>query len=460
MVGFYANRTITTEKRYVPAFFQRGKKVLTPVHGYGYCTTGSKDYAETTKIIYMPYLNVSDMFKVGQRVGVVVNNINPQGAELANHWSDGTITVVNPYGEIRVLLDNPIDIAYSGETEISFLDDQEVDVSHAHLWQTADGYSYITAYDENITHPTSAVVYNPATVLNQSLLLACTLDRYLFGTGGESDKWFVIGTDTQQDLTGDYSQVVAEEFVTYTAAQGKDSKYADAVAPFFWDRIAPCDGSIIKIASQAKKTWFKDRSFLFRIRGEAVTVEQVTSYHPASVVYVCNPFNITNNHATLSASPFVVAVPGTVQMNTANPIQLPVDTNLWGDGRINGGAVMFNDFRCAIADDGMPYIENIGNDANCEPGVDTSGDEIYCVYKTTDMVQEKFKNCTFDVFLKTPTSDNDMYIGGQEATIALLVMFIGRALLLTKYSHIWVVMVLLAQSKKQHTPSCFQRQTL
>lgn len=417
MVGFYPLRTVTTEKRYAPAFFQRGKKVLTPVHAYGYCDNTTKPYAQMLKELWFPHLDAQQMFKVGQRVGVVVSEIAVAEGEDANYWSDGTIEIVNPYGQVQVRLDKPIGIAYDGDAEIRFLDDQQVDVSNVHLWNTSDKSSYVTAVDDDITDSVTAAVYNPATVVDNRIMLACSLDISIPGYDKQTTKYFILKTGAYTPTTGSYTQDVAEEFVTYSVTHGQETyppgMYYDAASPIFWDLLGHTDGSIINIQEAAENTWFKDRAFLFRIRGELMPAEeQAPAYYKAgTVVYLCNPFNVDNTQAP-TAHKFVIAVPGTVQMTT-NPIQLPVDTNLWADGWINGDDGFLCDFRCAVDSEGMPYVENIGNDANCEPGVHTSGNEIYCVYRTADMIQEKFKNCTFDVFLRGKMTENDLMIGGQ-----------------------------------------------
>jgi hypothetical protein len=86
-------RITATEQRYVPAFFQHGTKVLTPVHGYGYCSKNTKLYPNPAtgvdqKEIYMPHLKVEDMFKIGQRVGVCVNHCtwDPALGQVENYW--------------------------------------------------------------------------------------------------------------------------------------------------------------------------------------------------------------------------------------------------------------------------------------------------------------------------------------------------------------------------------------
>lgn len=408
-------RITATEQRYVPAFFQHGTKVLTPVHGYGYCSDSKKDYIQNDKEIHLPHLKVDDMFQVGQRVGVCVNHCtwDPAHGQVENYWSDGTILLVDKTSSmIRVRIDTPIGISYGGDSEIDFIDyiEGEAITSYAHLWQTVDGKSYVTANDLDIARSTT--IYNPATILNgENIVLASSLDRYILSEPLCTTKYFPLKIfDETTVANAAYYQPIGEEWVTYEASQSIDLNVSDAYAPMFWDRLGHTDGSIIKkINADNKKTWFKDRPFLFRIRGEAIPGDEQLqtdpTFQPATIVYISNPFNVDH---TANSKRFCLSVP-----STSNDIPLPVDSNFWCTGMIDADETAFVcEFRPDVDENGMPFITNIGNNTI----IDTSGDETICVYAASDVVDEKFLGCCFDVFRSVPENENDTYIGGQTTT--------------------------------------------
>ena len=536
-------RLTSEEKRYVPALFQHGEKVLVPVHGYGYVDADTKPYAITTKKIYMKHLNLLEMFTVGQRVGVCVDRIatgryatgalsiddtshatasitindgvnsvifvanidfalgasgldsitnlanainadavlavtagTPSGtgpwfltlrndnvgtagnvpivlggdsthwacngmgggvdAGEPNYWSDGTIETIDDEEKyIEVALDNPISVAWAGEDVIDFIAETTVEedkqyFSCAHLWQTADGKSYVTALDEEILDETGHL-YTPSELPLSKLFLACYLDKYLPKNSRSlvSERFFMIETDNGSGawppnvFPGKYFQYCGDNIPIDGSYEkpsynnhDESSSYQDAVAPMFWDRHGHADGTTILIYDAEERpteTWYKDRSFLFGMRGEELPapIEGMhKSYAPGSVVYVSNPFNVQNDLFASPANPhrFVLASPSKV-----DEVPLPIDTNFWCHGQMDGDPNAFVcDFRPAIDEQGMPYIKNVGNTAT----TNTTGDETICVYDEEDTVNEKFTNSTYDVFVAGRMNNIDMYVGGQTST--------------------------------------------
>lgn len=417
-----AIRTSTNESRYVPAFFQHGTKVLAPVHAYGYCSAATKAAATMTKRIYLPHMNISDCFKEGQKVGVAVSELT---APATNYWSDGTVGAIaeaNITGHyIDVAIDTAIDIAWGGESEISLIADTIVEAVHEYfsaalLWNTVDSKKYITAVNGNIYNVGRTVLYNPATLLSNKMVLASAVDKYLPQTDAfttsASTKYFVLDSATGSAFNGKYYQYCGAtipvgyttDYPNYgTQVQGEVSKVMNTKSPMFWDRLGHMDGTVLHVYNEGD-TWFKDRSFVFRIRGEAVTIDQVLTYMQGTVVYITAPFNVSHN---ADAHQFCLSVPSTVGVSA---VKMPIDTNYWTHGQINGEPLDFLcDFRPAIDDEGMPYIKNVGNDAQ----IATSGDETICVFETLDVLPEKFLGCTFDVFASSPENENDLFVGGQ-----------------------------------------------
>lgn len=418
-------RVTTNEYRYVPAFFQHGSKVLTPVHGTGYCSAGTdgvtgfkyKSLASMTKRIYLPSQSIDDSYVVGQKVGVCVDKIAADGT---HYWSDGTVTAISATdGYIDVLIDTAISIPYGGDITIDFTAHAQapaLEVIHAHLWQTVDSKSYITAKFSATITDDAGHVYTPASMFGDKLVFATALDKYVPTISGTTKRYFVIDTATAAALVGSYAQTIgvgsAHERVIYDSTQGVTGKYFNAVAPMFWDRLGHADGTTMRIGIAGKYTWFKDRPFCFRIAGESIPAagQDPKTCMPATVVYVCNPFNVSH---TAGSHRFVLAVPG-----DSNDIKLPVDSNFWAHGEINEDQTAFVcDFRPAIDAEGMPYVKNVGNDAI----KDTSNNETVCVYDVADVVYEQFKNCTFDVFRSTPENENETFVGGQTSNDKFLV---------------------------------------
>lgn len=359
---------------------------------------------------------------------------NGEDAGEPNHWSDGTIESISEDEKyIEVALDNPIGIARSGESVIDFIAETTVGedkqyFSCAHLWQTADAKSYVTALDIDILDKTSHL-YTPSNQVMSRIFLACYLDKYLPKDSISlcSERYFLVETNGGVPVwpfvtfLGKYFQYcgtpipfgASYEKPSLNYHEGEYTAYQDAVAPAFWDRHGHADGTTIMIYDEqevAKETWYKDRSFLFGIRGEETAAPidgMYKSYNPASVVYVSNPFNVENDLFASPANPhrFVIAAPSKV-----DEVPLPIDTNFWCHGQIDGDPNAFIcDFRPAIDDQGMPYIKNVGNTGL----INTTGDETICVYDNADMISDRFTNNTYDVFVSGKTSNIDMYVGGQ-----------------------------------------------
>lgn len=398
----------TTERRYNPAFFQHGRKVLTPVHGYGYCSKETKGDAFMTKRIYMPHLNISDCFSLDQRVGVCVDQI----ASGTEYWSDGVITAISDTDHyIEVLIDDPIDIPWGGDCTIDFIN-AIIPIANAHLWQTVDGKSYVTSIKSDITDSASQIYAPSDFFISSKLFFVTSVDKYVPITTTRTKRYFILQAGgSYSDFDGSYRQKVSvadptNEYVVYSAAE--DSRFCDAIAPMLWDRLGHMDGTILGIDDEedVRLTWFKDRPTLFTVEGESIpaVVEPPSekTVYPSTVVYVCNPFNVSHDSALHR---FVLSVP-----SYTNDIQMPVDSNYWATGTIDNDTTEFEcDFRPAVDEDGTPYVKNFGNSAD----LDCTEDYTLCVYDVTDMVYEKFTGSTFDVFINTPESEADLFVGGQ-----------------------------------------------